>query len=98
MGIPIQDSSNILKKYIEDRRKLNSSELAVTYVLTGILKDAKSTVVFMVKEPDLPRKRDLLEKIVSEVVFSVQKSKNVDFNIVALVDWFEVAKDDDKPL
>lgn len=88
----------MLKKYIEDQRKIKPNELAITYVLTGTLKDSKGEAVVMVKEPDLQAKRDLFVTLASEVIFSVQKSKNIDFNVIALVDWFESEQDNDKPL
>lgn len=87
LDITIQDSQKMIEKYVHDNSKLKE-ELGVTRILTGILKDGNQRAVMMVKDVDLDEKKELFDDIISNVIFSVQKSKHVDFNVVALVDQF----------
>ncbi|KAJ8953986.1 hypothetical protein NQ314_007179 [Rhamnusium bicolor] len=91
LGISLQNSRKLINKYVEDQRKLKPDELAVTYVLTGILKD-KRKGVFIVKEDNFEEKQGLFENVPHTVVYSVQKCKHVDFNVIALVDMFNSTK------
>ncbi|KAJ8982393.1 hypothetical protein NQ317_012431 [Molorchus minor] len=98
LGISIQNSQKLITKYVKDHRKLNPNDLAVTYALTGRLKSNGGRAVFMVKEEDLEDKLRLLEEKPSKLIYSVQKNKNVDLNVVALVDMFDATKIRDKAL
>lgn len=92
LGISLQNSRNLISKYVEDQRKLKPDELAVTYVISGTLKDNGKRGIFMVKETDVKEKKTSFETNCREVIYSVQKNKNVDFNIIALVDMFDSTK------
>lgn len=92
LGISFQNARDLLSKYVKDQRQLKPDELAVTYVISGILKDNGKKGVFMVKETDIKEKRNLFDTNPMEVIYSVQKNKNVDFNIIALVDMFDSTK------
>ncbi|XP_018574295.1 DNA polymerase delta subunit 3 [Anoplophora glabripennis] len=92
LGVSIHNSRNLISKYVEDQRKLKPDELAVTYVVSGTLKENARKGVFMVKEVDLKEKKNIFEANLCEVIYSVQKNKNVDFNIIALVDMFNSTK------
>lgn len=76
-----------MSKYFEDNKKLNPDKNAATYILTGILKNDQKTVVRLVKDCDIKSKKEEFKEISSEILYSVQKSKDIDFNVLALVDW-----------
>ncbi|KAJ8958171.1 hypothetical protein NQ318_006110 [Aromia moschata] len=97
-GISIQNSRKLITKYAEDQRKLKSDELAVTYVLTGVLKDTGARGVFMVKEEDLERKQELFENELYKLIYSIQKCRHINFNIIALVDMLDATKIREKAL
>lgn len=96
LNIPIQDSQTLLSKYLEDNKKLKPEYLAATYVLTGTLRNDQG-VVCLVKDTDRKCKKNEFKEIASERIYSLQKSKDVDFNIVALVDWPNSLKSTEKP-
>lgn len=96
LNIPVQDSVRILNKYLEDNRKLKPDCLAATYVLVGTRKNEKC-VVCLVKEIDVKSKRDDFKEITSETLYSLQKSKDVDLNIVDLADWSNSKNSTEEP-
>ncbi|CAG9864344.1 unnamed protein product [Phyllotreta striolata] len=95
LNISIQESQDILAKYLKDQRKLEPKELKATYIVTGNVKD-KGRGVYFVKEDELKDKRALFDKIDSEVLFSLQKTQQVDFHVISLVN--DVAEPSDEPL
>lgn len=76
-----------MSKYFEDNKKLNPDKVTATYILTGTLKNDQKTMVCLVKDCDIKSKKGEFKEISSEILYSVQKSKNIDFNVLALVDW-----------
>ncbi|XP_072382492.1 uncharacterized protein PolD3 [Diabrotica undecimpunctata] len=95
LKVSIQDAKYLLAKYVKDQRKLNPKQLAVTYVLTGVL-HGKGNAVIIVKETDLEEKRSLFDNVESETLFSVQKCKEIDLNSLSLV--YDVTKAAESPL
>lgn len=87
LDISIQDSSTILKQYVKDNEKLKPDLLSTTYILSGILNKNHKQAVYLIKGSEIDSKRTEFQQISSEILHSVQKSKNIDFNIVALADW-----------
>ncbi|KAJ8924917.1 hypothetical protein NQ315_001074 [Exocentrus adspersus] len=98
LGVSLQDSRSLISKYVEDQRKLKADEFAVTYILSGTFKDNGKRGVLLVKEDNLEKKRNLLNNNHHEVVYSIQKNKDVDFNIIALVDMFNATNIKDTAL
>ncbi|XP_057672394.1 DNA polymerase delta subunit 3 [Diorhabda carinulata] len=90
LNIPIVDSQHILSEYVK-KRNIKSDELSLTYVLTGTIKENGKAVI-IVEESNLAAKRTSFDKVESEVLFSVQKCKKIDFNVLSLVDDVTVAK------
>lgn len=97
LNLPVQDSSRVLNKYFEDNRKLNAHLLTGTYILTGTLKSDQGKAVCLVKDSDIKSKKKEFEEILSEILYSVQKTKDIDFNVLALVDWPNLTISEGKP-
>nr|CAI5826002.1 unnamed protein product [Callosobruchus analis] len=99
LGISLANSQHLINKYVEDQRKLNGNhQLSVTYTVMGTLKNGKGDSIIMFNESNITEKETLFDKIHSEIIFSVQKNSNVDFNIIALVDKFDASEITDEPL
>ncbi|CAH1964076.1 unnamed protein product [Acanthoscelides obtectus] len=99
LGIPLQESQRLISKYVEDRRKLDSKQqLSVTYTVMGTLKNGKGDSIMMFDNSNIKEKESLFDKIHSDIIFSVQKNNDVDFNIIALVDKFDASEISDEPL
>nr|CAH7727074.1 unnamed protein product [Callosobruchus chinensis] len=99
LGISLANSQRLITKYVQDQRKLNSDQqLSVTYTVMGILKNGKGDSIIMFDESNIAEKETLFDKIHSDIIFSVQKNSNVDFNIIALVDKFDASEITDEPL
>ncbi|XP_044269366.1 uncharacterized protein LOC123014363 isoform X2 [Tribolium madens] len=84
LKISLSEATTLLKQFFEDSSKLKLGELHSTYLLCGSLKDNKGSVIYLVKDEDLQEKRDLFKNISSEVIYSVQKAKQIDYNMIAL--------------
>ncbi|CAH1155444.1 unnamed protein product [Phaedon cochleariae] len=98
LDISVQESQHLIKQFTEDQNKLKPDQLTVTYVLTGLLKHGNGRAVLMLTQPTLTEKRSTFEQVLSEVIFSIQKCKSLDFNIIALVDGLDSTTICDKPL
>ncbi|XP_023015708.2 DNA polymerase delta subunit 3 isoform X1 [Leptinotarsa decemlineata] len=83
--LSIQNTQKIVEEFVDSRKKFKQCDITVTYILRGFLNSSKGKGVFIVSEFSLPAKRKLFEKVEDEVVFSIQKSKNIDFNVISLV-------------
>ncbi|KYB28926.1 hypothetical protein TcasGA2_TC032354 [Tribolium castaneum] len=86
LKISLSEATRHLNQFIEDSPKLKLGELHCTYLLCGALKDKQGSVIYLVRDEDLQEKKDLFENISSEVVYSVQKARQIDYNMIALTD------------
>jgi hypothetical protein len=71
---------------LKDYGKLKQDELSVTYLLCGILKDDKGVAVYLVKDDDIHKKKCFFDTISAELIYSIQRGKQIDFNMIALRD------------
>ncbi|CAH0547450.1 unnamed protein product [Brassicogethes aeneus] len=94
LKINIQKAKDLLSKYVKDNKK----HLAITYIITGVLKDNTETAVCIVKEEDLDRKKEAFKNVSGETIYSVQKNKNIDFNVISLATRDELEKPRDQAL
>lgn len=92
----MQDASKILQTFVSNQ-KTTSTNITATYIVSGVLKDG-SLGVKLVKEEELPEKRELFKTISSEVLYSVQKSNIVDIYSVASVNGFDASSPQEVPL
>lgn len=86
LKISLKDANNLLTQFIKDYPKLKLGEIYSTYLLCGTLKDNKGAAINLVKGQDLEQKRALFDNVSSEVIYSVQKAKQIDYNLIALTD------------
>jgi DNA polymerase delta subunit 3 len=86
LNISFSEAKNILTTYLKDYGKLKQDELSVTYLLCGILKDDKGVAVYLVKDDDIHKKKCFFDTISAELIYSIQRGKQIDFNMIALRD------------
>ncbi|XP_068896283.1 DNA polymerase delta subunit 3-like [Tenebrio molitor] len=86
LNISFSETKNILTTYLKDYGKLKQDELSVTYLLCGILKDDKGVAVYLVKDDDIHKKKCFFDTISAELIYSIQRGKQIDFNMIALRD------------
>lgn len=84
LNVTIQEAETLLEKLIKTTEK--TEKLACTYILTGPLKSSGNKSVLLAKDDNLEEKRLLFENIESQVLCSVQKSKNIDLNQICTID------------
>jgi len=89
LDITATDAKKLLQQYVTDQRDLKPNALAVTYSLTGLLED-HTLGITVVKEDELDDKKDCFETVLKQEIYSVQKSKEVDLNVMSLVDYFDM--------
>lgn len=82
--ISIEESQNILEQFI----KINngSNQISATYILNGRKKGEDQLSVSLVKDSLYEEEKKLYQEGVKQIIFSIQKVKNVDFSVLALVD------------
>lgn len=96
LNIKIHDAKKVLQVFVDDQKQVGKN-VAVTYVVTGVLKNGE-LVVKLVREDDLPGIEQLFKEISSKVIYSVQKSEMIDTNIVASVNGFDSTAVRETPL
>lgn len=89
MGISINDSKILLNQYVTDNRNLKPNSLGITYVICGKLRD-NGEIIKVVKESELERTEKRFTEVFSKEIYSIQKSKDVDLNIITMVDSFNI--------
>lgn len=89
LNISVHDASKLLHTFAEDQ-KIAKTNVSATYVLSGTLKDG-TLGVSLVKQDDLLKKRQLFEKISSEILYSLQKGDKADINSVVSVNGFDAS-------
>lgn len=87
LEISVQDSSNILNQYFADNTGLKPDSLTATFILAGNLKNSQGKAFRLVKNSDVNSKKEEFEENFSQILYSIQKSKDIDVNVLALVDW-----------
>lgn len=97
LKISVQDSAKILNHYLEDSRKLKPELLAATYILTGTLKNGKGKAYCLVKDHEMKSKQQEFEEVNCEILYSIQKSKDIDYSILAVANWPNLTISEEKP-
>lgn len=96
-NISVQDVKTLLDTCVTDNRQLKTADIAVTYVISGVLANGKLGVI-LAQECELAEKRALFKNISNETIYSIQKSKDIDLNAIGLVDGFGSSTVREKPL
>ncbi|XP_030746028.1 uncharacterized protein LOC115874869 isoform X1 [Sitophilus oryzae] len=81
---PENEAREIIEKFIAVHDE--EEQIQVTYVLVGTKKGEHGTSVVLVRKKDLHDVAKLFEDGVQKVVFSIQKAKSVDWNVLALAE------------
>ncbi|KAK9878772.1 hypothetical protein WA026_023752 [Henosepilachna vigintioctopunctata] len=84
LEICLADAKLILEKYVSDQ--LSPGKISVTYILCGRLKTGGYGIQ-IAESALLKEKKKLFEKVGNEVVYSIQKSNKIDFNLIAAVEY-----------
>ncbi|KAH1021522.1 hypothetical protein HUJ04_011027 [Dendroctonus ponderosae] len=82
-NIPWDESQKALEKFFEANR--NSGKIHATYVLNGIRKDNGNVSVVQIKDEALKQQEKLYVNAPASVIFSIQKTNDIDFNIISSV-------------
>lgn len=82
-NIPWKESQNALEKFFEANK--NSGNIHATYILNGIRKDNGNVSVVQIKDESLNQQQKLYINAPASVIFSIQKTNNVDFNIISSI-------------
>nr|XP_022903050.1 uncharacterized protein LOC111415549 [Onthophagus taurus] len=95
--INVSDARSLIEQYVKDTRKSKGDDLAATYVLIGT--NTAGNVCFeVVKENELIGKKKLLKNVISEFINSIQKSKDIELNALAILEPIGAFSMRDKPL
>ncbi|KAK4880182.1 hypothetical protein RN001_008328 [Aquatica leii] len=86
LAITAKDAKDLINEYISHSQKSQPGNLSVLYLLSGLRED--TLTISITKEDELDDKKDLYTTEPIVEVYSIQKSKDVDLNTVALVDCF----------
>lgn len=73
-----------MDKYVEVNKK--SKEIYTTYILNGIKRDTGKLLVVQVDGKALSHEKELYEGDPAVTVFSVQKAKQIDYNVISLIE------------
>lgn len=95
MKVTIKDASKLLQTFAEDQKQTKKS-VALTYVISGVLKDG-DLGVRLVKEEDVKEKEQLFKTVSSKIIYSVQKNGSTDLHTVVSVNGFDTAAVKDDP-
>ncbi|KAK5642212.1 hypothetical protein RI129_008379 [Pyrocoelia pectoralis] len=87
-NVTSKESKLLLQEFIASNRKIHPGSLSLTYILSG-LRDNNLPSISIVKEDDLDDKKDLYIGEPIAEIYSVQKCKEIDFNSVTLIDYFD---------
>lgn len=82
--IPYEKSCEVINKYYEVNK--GSDNIQPTYVLTGLGKNDGKITVVQVNENTINDEKGTLKEVFSESVFSIQKAKDINYNVITLVD------------
>lgn len=85
LNIDVKQAATVLATFVNDHRQNKSNGLAVTYTITGSLKNGQLSVM-LVKEENINNTKALFKNVSSESVYSMQKHKQIDAGIISLVD------------
>jgi len=83
-NISLEESKRIIEKYVEINKE--SKEVSVTYILNGQKKIEDVLSVSLIKDDSLEEEKELFKDDVKQTIFSIQKAKTIDFNVIALAD------------
>ncbi|XP_065164378.1 DNA polymerase delta subunit 3-like [Atheta coriaria] len=93
-NIDIHTSHTLLKQFVEDQQAAkNDKNLGISYTLMGTLKDSGTKTFMIVKHDQLAEKKKLFKNLQDELVYSVQKTADVNFDLVAMVDMWKLPSD-----
>ncbi|XP_071441840.1 DNA polymerase delta subunit 3-like [Hetaerina americana] len=89
-NVHVNTAKQLLYSFLDkEKSKENPLNFEVIYFLSGPVKNAdegKSYQVCLVKEKDVGKVKSQLQKVVSEHVYSIQKSSLKDLNVLYIVD------------
>lgn len=94
LNIPVHESRDLMKTYIKDMEKFHN--INKTYMLMGVLNDGNGLSLCLTKENELKDKRKLFSDLVSEQIYSIQKSKDSDVISLTYIDTQIIFKENDK--
>ncbi|KAF5269993.1 hypothetical protein FQR65_LT05792 [Abscondita terminalis] len=89
LGITVKETKELVNQYIICSRKTQPGSLHVLYLLSGLCD--KTLMITLAKEDDVDDKKEQFSSDPLVEVYSIQKSKNLDFNGIALVDCFNTS-------
>lgn len=93
LNVAVQDASKLLKTFAEDQKK-TSTNVSCKFILSGVLNDGNLGVK-LVREDQVEKEKQSFKSVSSEVLYSVEKTKDIDnYNFVS-VDDFERIEDKD---
>lgn len=93
-NIDIHTSHTLLKQFVDDQQAAkNDKNLGISYTLMGTLKDSGTKTFMIVKHDQLAEKKKLFKNLQDELVYSVQKTADVNFDLVAMVDMWKLPSD-----
>lgn len=78
------EALSIINKFVQCHK--DSGEIHITYVLLGKKKNDGKLSVLLVRHENLKDVKDLYEDGVDVSIFSIQKAKMIDYNVLALID------------
>lgn len=82
LQVGLTDAKTVLETFAEDNK--SKIDVTATYILCGHLKENKGLGVHLAEYTKLKECRAFYEKVSSEVIYSIQNFKQVDFNAIAL--------------
>ncbi|XP_066150314.1 DNA polymerase delta subunit 3-like [Euwallacea fornicatus] len=82
-NLPYEKAKECITKFIEINQ--GSQEIHPTYVLNGVQKDNGKTSVVLISGESHINEKQMFESNVKKSVFSIQKAKDVNYNMISLV-------------
>ncbi|XP_066248422.1 DNA polymerase delta subunit 3-like [Euwallacea similis] len=83
-NLPYKKAEECIIKFLEVNQ--GSKEIHPTYILNGIQKDTGKISVVLVSEETHMNEKQTFESNVQESIFSIQKAKDINYNIISLVE------------
>lgn len=80
----------MINKYFDVNK--GSDNIQPTFVLTGLGKNAGKITVVQVNENTINDEKAALKDVFSESVFSLQKAKDINYNVITLVDPVDISR------
>ncbi|KAF7270431.1 hypothetical protein GWI33_016581 [Rhynchophorus ferrugineus] len=78
------EALSIINKFVQCHK--DSGEILFTYTLAGKKKDDEKFSVLLVRHENLKGVKELFEDGVDVSIFSIQKAKTIDYNVIGLID------------